>query len=139
MGDSLGPVPIPDPPVISAFPLRGDFGSGYDYTPPVAIHVTDQPGLRSEQRYLLGSRTRRFRVARARGLACHEYDPLKSHWIQASGAYAQFPYTHWGPDGSFTVTARYENPNIQFDHLVGMLCSDSGITLLEVPTTTPSY
>ena len=54
MSDTLGPITIPDPPVISAFPLQGDFGSGVDFTPPIATHVFDQPGLKTEQRYLMG-------------------------------------------------------------------------------------
>src|SRR4030095_8736918 len=37
------------------------------------------------------------------------------------------------------VTARYENPSIAFPHLVGMITSDPGVTLLEVPTVVPSY
>lgn len=140
MSDMLGPVPIPDPPVIAAFPLRPEYGSGVDFTPPVAIHVFDEPGLKTEQRFLMGPGVRRFRVTRSRGLACEEYDQLKAHWVQGRGAYAQFPYTHYSPDGtSFTVTARYENPSITFDHLVGLLCNDPGITLFEVPTATPAY
>jgi hypothetical protein len=139
MSDTLGPITIPDPPVIGAFPLQGDYGSGFDQTPPTAAHVFEQPGLRTEQRFLLGPGVRRFRVVRSRGLACNEYDNLKAHWLQAQGGYAQFPYTHWGPGGSEAVTARYENPSIQFDHLVAMLTNDPGVTLLEVPTVVPAY
>jgi hypothetical protein len=138
MADSLGPVPIPDPPVIGAFPFSGEYGTGYDFQPPIATHTFDQPGLKTEQRYLLGSGARRFRVTRDR-LACQEYDALKSHWTQAQGTYAQFPYTHQQPDGPLTVTARYENPNLTLNQLVGLLASDPGITLLEVPTGTPGY
>lgn len=138
MSDSLGPIPIPDPPVIPAFPLRADFGSGLDYTPPIATHVFDQPGLKTEQRYLLGSGIRRFRIAKDH-LSCDEYDNLLAHFELAQGNYAQFPYTHPMPDGLHTVTARYENPNLAFAHLVGMITGDPGVTLLEVPTVVPSY
>ena len=139
MGDFLGPIAITDPPVLTTkFPLRGDYGSGADLTPPIAIHVFDQPGLKTEQRYLLGDGARRFRI-RKDHLSCHEYDDLKAHWQQAQGGYASFPYDHWGPAGLETVTARYENPNLAFDHLVGLVTGDPGLTLLEVPTVTPSY
>ena len=50
LNDSLGPIPIPDPPTIAAFPLRGDFGGGIDLQPPLAGHLFDQPGLKTEQR-----------------------------------------------------------------------------------------
>jgi hypothetical protein len=138
MSDSLGPIPIPDPPVIGAFPLRGDFGSGVDLTPPIAIHVFDQPGLRTEQRYLLGTGARRFRVHKDH-LSCNEYDNLKAHWQQAQGVYAQFPYQHWGPGGSQAFTARYENPNLSIDQLVGLVTGDPGVTLLEIPAVTPTF
>jgi hypothetical protein len=139
MGDMLGPVPVPDPPLISQFPLTGDYGTGADLTPPIAIHVFDQPGLRTEQRYMLGSGARRFRIQKDH-LACGDYDALKTHWLQAQGQYAYFPYRHPKPDGTFEiVNARYENPNLALDHLVGLICSNPGLTLLEVPTTTPSY
>jgi len=139
MSDTLGGIAVPDPPVIAAFPFAGEYGSGYDFTPPVATHVFNQPGLKTEQRYLLGSGARRFRVTRTRGLACDEYENLQSHWKQAQGSYAQFPYTYTTPGGVITVTCRYENPMVSFDHLVGMLCSDPGITLLEIPGTSPVY
>jgi hypothetical protein len=138
MSDNLGAIVVPDPPTISAFPIQGMFGSGIDYTPPIAIHSFDQPGLKTEQRYLLGSGTRRFRIVKDH-LSCNEYDDLKSHFEQAQASYAQFPYTHATPGGNITVTARYENPNLAFPHLVGMLTSDPGVTLLEVPTVVPSY
>ena len=149
MSDMLGPVPIPDPPTIAAFPLKPDYGSGLDFTPTIAIHSFDQPGLKTEQRYLMGSGARRFRIVKDH-LSCSEYDNLKAHFEQAQASYAQFPYTHPLPSGmaahdtppgavSITVTARYENPNIAFPHLVGMLTSDPGVTLLEVPTVVPSY
>ncbi len=138
MSDSLGPITIPDPPVIDAFPLQPDYGSGLDFTPPIAVHVFDQPGLKTEQRYLLGSGYRRFRIVKEH-LSCDEYDNLKAHFEEAQGGYAQFLYTHPTASGNITVTARYENPNLTFPHLVGMITSDPGVTLLEVPTVTPGY
>lgn len=138
MSDSLGPIVVPDPPTISAFPFQPDYGGGIDYTPPIAIHSFDQPGLKTEQRYLLGSGARRFRIVKDH-LSCDEYDNLKAHFEQAQGSYAQFPYTHPTPAGNITVTARYENPNIAIPHLLGVITSDPGVTLLEVPTVVPAY
>ena len=133
MGDSLGPIAIPDPPTIGAFPFVGEYTSGIDFEPQIVTHVFDQPGLKTEQRYLMGPGVRRFRVYRDL-LACEDYDALKSHFEQATGMYAQFPFTVWKPDGSETVTARYENPNLSFNQLVGLMASDPGCTLLEIPT-----
>ena len=136
--DYLGTIPIPDPPFISQFPFQGDYHTGADLDPPVAIHVFDQPGLKTEQRYILGSGARRFRVQKDR-LSCSEYDALKAHWQQAQGQYASFIYPHVFPDGVRLLTARYENPNLSIDQMVGLLASTSGVTLLEVPSTTPNY
>jgi hypothetical protein len=147
--DSLGPVPVPTPPVIGAFPLRPDFGGGVDYAPVIVVHTFDQPGLKTEQRYLMSPSTmRRFRFVKNH-LSCTEYDDLKSHWEQAQGAYAQFPYTIYKPlpfvkpNGPIhtteTVTARYENPSVSFDYMVALLVNGPGITLLEIPQTVPSY
>lgn len=136
--DFLGPILVPEPPLISPFPLHTDFGGGADLAPAVSIHSFDQPGLKTEQRFVLGNGVRRFRFQKDH-LSCSEYDNLKAHWIQAQGTYAQFPYTHYNPTGPITVTVRYENPVLDFNHLVGLLTGDPGITLLEVPTTFPTY
>ena len=154
--DSLGPVPIPAPPTIGAFPLRPDFGIGIDYNPAVVVHTFDQPGLKTEQRYLLApTGARRFKFAKQH-LSCREYDDLKAHFEQAQGGYAQFPYTvyepgpghgvpvhpHDTPQQTWTtesVIARYENPNISFDYMVALLMNGPGLSFLEVPQTTPSY
>jgi hypothetical protein len=138
VSDSLGPIPIPDPPRISPFPLIADYTSGTDYAPPIASHVFDQPGLKTEQRYLLGPGVRRFRFFRDQ-LACQDYDNLRAHFEQAQGLYAIFDYRNPNPAGIETVTARYENPNVTFSQLVGLMASDPGVTFLEVPQTTPAY
>ena len=133
MPEFLGSIAIPDPVTISAFPLTSDYGGGFDIEVPIVTHLFDQPGLKTEQRFVLGSGARRFRV-RKDHLSCSEYDLLKAHWQSASGMYAQFPYTYRGA-AIETVTARYENPSLAFPHLVGLLTSDPGVTLLEIPPT----
>ncbi len=155
---SLGPVPIPDPPTIAPFPngpggsLRPDFGTGIDYNPAVAVHTFDQPGLKTEQRYLLAPQgARRFKFAKHH-LSCTQYDDLRAHFMQAQGGYAQFPFTVWTPGlghgipgatlpayTTETVMARYENPNISFDYMAALLVNGPGLTFLEVPQTEPQY
>lgn len=138
MGDFLGPVAIPDPPTISAFPLRSDYGTGLDESPNIASHLFDQPGLKTEQRFLLGRIVRRYRV-RKDHLSCDELNQLRAHWQLAQGAYAQFPYTYPTPKGNVVATVHYENPSITFNQLVGMITGDPGVTLLEVNTGTENY
>jgi hypothetical protein len=135
--ETLGPIQIPDPVVIDPFPLTGDYGGGMDWLPPVAVHLFDQPGLKTEQRFVLGSGARRFRVQRDH-LSCDDYERLKAHWIQAQGCYAQFPFGYVQPDGTVaTYTVRYENPMISFDHLIGLLTGNPGVTLMEVSNAAP--
>src|SRR5947209_7527489 len=134
----LGPITVPDPPLIAPFPLNGEYGSGMDWTPNIAVHVFDQPGLKTEQRYVIGSGARRFRV-RKDHLSCDEYDNLKAHWEQAQGVYAYFPYQHPSPSGMVSFNVHYENPNLTFEQLTGLITGDPGVTLIEVPAVTPSY
>ena len=137
--DFLGPIEIIPPPLIDPFPLKGDFGTGMDFEPPIATHVFDQPGLKTEQRFQLGDGARRFRVHRDH-LSCTEYDLLKAHWIQARGLYAEFLYTYTGADQQpVDYRVRYENPNIAFDHMVGLITGWPGLTLVEVGQATPTY
>jgi hypothetical protein len=135
--ETLGPIQIPDPVVIDPFPLAGDYGGGMDWLPPVAVHLFDQPGLKTEQRFVLGSGARRFRVQRDH-LSCDDYERLKAHWIQAQGCYAQFPFGYVEPGGAVaTYTVRYENPMISFDHLIGLITGNPGVTLVEVSNAAP--
>ena len=137
--DQLGPIPISNPPTIGDFPLKGDFGSGLDHAPVIAVHQFDQPGLKVEQRFILAGGARRFRIQRAR-LACSEYDLLREHWEQAYGVYAQFKFTYRLADGSDEVyTCRYENPMLSFSQMMGMLMGTPGITLLEIPAPPDPY
>jgi hypothetical protein len=139
VADSLGPIPIPDPPTIGAFPLKVEYGSGFDYAPPIAVQQFDQAGLKVEQRFIMGGGAKHFRVQRAR-LACSEYDELRAHWEQAYGVYAQFPFTYSTPDGvDETYTCRYEKPAISFQQLMASIMNVNGLTLLEIPTPPAPY
>jgi len=64
MADSIGGITITDPPVIAAFPVTVDYGGGLDYNPDVSVHVFDAPDLKTEQRFVMGSGSRRLRVRR---------------------------------------------------------------------------
>ena len=139
MAETLGPIPIPDPVTIADFPLTADYGGGMDFDPPTVIQSFDQPGLKTEQRFLVGDGARRFRFHRDH-LSCSEYERLKQHWAQAQGTYAQFRYTYRGGAlGSETLIVRYENPSLSFPHMIGLITGDPGLTLLEVPVTIPPY
>ena len=137
--DSLGPIAIPTPPTIGAFPILPDYGTGSDYQPPIAVHTFGQAGLKTEQRFLMApTGPRKWRFAKNH-LSCTEYDDLKGHWEQSQGVYAQFPLTVYEPAGPTTYTVRYEQPTVAFDHLVALLTQGPGITFLEQPETTQSY
>jgi len=137
--DSLGPIPIPTPPTIGAFPIKPDWGTGADYEPPIVTHTFSQAGLKTEQRFLMAPYgPRRFRFAKNH-LSCREYDDLKAHWEQAQGVYALFPLVMYEPIGQTTYTVRYGDPTLAFDHMVALLTQGPGITFLEQPETTVAY
>jgi hypothetical protein len=137
--DSLGPIDIPIPPTINAFPLIPDYGTGADYSPPIITHTFGQAGLKTEQRFLMAPYGPRvFRFAKNH-LSCTEYDNLKAHWEQAQGVYAQFPLTMYEPVSQTTYAVRYQNPTLAFDYMVSLLTQGPGITFLEQPETTASY
>jgi len=129
MADNLGPIPIPEPPVIAKFPLKIDYGTGMDIQPQIAVHQFDQPGLKTEHRIVMGDGLRRFRVRKDK-LSCTEYDNLLAHWKAAQGGYAVFPFDYYGPGGVETYQVRYENPNITFAQMTAMITGDPGILLV---------
>jgi hypothetical protein len=135
--DSLGPVPIPDPPLIADFPLRPDYGGGQEIGSRVVTHLMDQPGLKTEQRIFMGDGARRFRVRKAR-LACREYDDLKAHWTSAYGTYAEFHYDHpVSRTAVERVRVRYADQTLSIDHQAGLL-GTVGLVLAEVPQASPT-
>ena len=145
MADFLGPVPIPEPPGpeppanIPDFPFRGDFGTSQEIPDRIVAHLLDQPGLKTEQRFFVGDGARRFRVRKYQ-LDCAEYDALKTHWQSAQGVYAEFNYQHPLSHNTFqTFRVRYADPQLTFQHVVDLTCSDPGLTLIEVPQVTPAY
>lgn len=131
MSGSLGPIPIPDPPQITAFPLKVDYGTARELDHIEYVHRFDAPGLKTEQRFYRGAGARRFRIRKV-NLACKQYETLRNHWDQARGVYAYFPYSHPNQDGSTeTVFCRYADPVISFDHQAALLAGDPGLTLIE--------
>ena len=138
MPDYIGGLPVTDPPVISAFPIKVDFGGGIDYQPDVSMHVFDEVDLKTEQRFVMGPGSRRIRVRRDH-LTKDEYSLLKNHYLQAQGVYASFPITTLGPGGKEIWNVRYENPAIAFDHMAAMLTGDPGLTLIVVPDAPGSW
>jgi hypothetical protein len=138
MPDSLGPVPIPDPPLVDPFPLVADFGSGQEIPERVVSHLMDQPGLKTEQRFFLGDGARRFRVRKYQ-LSCGEYETFKTHWESARGVHAEFDYEHPTSESTFqTYRVRYADTGITLQHTVDLLLNDPGIVLVECPQATPT-
>ena len=134
MADFLGPIEIPVPPEIADFPLQPDYDSTQETDALLHVHLFDSPGLKTEQRYYRGPGPRRFRVRKAY-LKCNEYDDLKNHWNLARGVWGRFRYTV--PQTGEGVWVHYGDPVLRFEHLVGMLTSDPGITLIEAKDTDP--
>lgn len=136
MPDYLGPIPIPDPVVISPFPFRADYGASQEIPDRIIAHQMD-PEIKAEQRFYLGDGARRFRVRKYR-LDCQEYDDLKAHWQDAQGVFKEFDYQHPISHTEFqTFRVRYSDPTLTFNHMVDLATGDPGLTLIEVPQATP--
>ena len=131
MPDSLGPIVIPEPSKIDPFPFQYDYGSAVEMPQSIVVHLFDQPGLKTEQRFIQGDRPRRWRL-RIPELYCDDYEQLRDHWEAARGPYAYFDFSYPKPGGGYeTVEVRYESPTISWQHLSGLRTGDPGIVLVE--------
>lgn len=133
MTEYLGNVEIPDIVASGVFPVVPDYGFGVAQAPRVAIHQFGSGNAKIEQRFLLGTGSRRFTVRR---LQMNEADriALRNFWEIAYGPYGAFTYNAPNTNGIGTTahTCRFVNEPLSWEYLSDCI-SSVGVTLIEIP------
>lgn len=122
-------------------------GAGQSYT--ITNRITTTGGrtedrsfsgnAKIEQRFLLGNGTKRFSVRRA-SLKESDRIALRNFWESKYGPYGAFTYNAPNDNGigATAYTCRFANEPLSWEMLRDDLCS-IGVTLVEIPTTLPTY
>lgn len=120
------------------FPIVPDWGYGYAQAPHVVIHQFGSGNAKIEQRFYLGTSAKRFTVRRAR-LTAPERVALRDFY-EAHTPYQSFTYNCPNDNGTGTTAykVRFAEEPLSFTDLSDYICS-TGVTLIEVPTTAPTY
>jgi hypothetical protein len=139
MPDYIGNVPVPEIAPSGIFPLVPDYPYGIARAPEVVIHAFGSGNAKIEQRFLLGTGTRQFTVRKA-WLRDSERIALRNFWETKYGPYGAFTYNAPNADGTGTspVICRFANEPLSWEMVSEWACS-LGVTLIEIPATTPTY
>ena len=139
MPDYLGNIPVPEIAPSGTFPIVPDYPHGRAWRPDVAIHQFGSGNCKVEQRFLLGTGAKRFTLRRQCLRDC-ERIALRNFWESKYGPYGAFTYHAPNDDGNGTTpyTCRFANEPLSWEMVADWACS-LGITLVEIPSTTPSY
>lgn len=139
MPDYLGNIAVPEIVPGGVFPLVSDFPHGHSRAREVAVHQFGSGNAKIEQRFLLGTGARRFTIRR-NWLRDADRIALRNFWESKYGPYGAFTYNASTDDGSSTTayTCRFANEPLSWEMVADWACS-LGVTLIEIPTTSPSY
>jgi hypothetical protein len=139
MPDYLGNIPVPEITPSGVFPIIPDYPHGRAQAPEVVIHQFGSGNTKIEQRFLLGTGAKRFTVRKAR-LRETDRIALRDFWEQHYGPYGAFYYDAPNDDGQGTTryVCRFADEPLSWEMLGAAVCS-VGITLIEIPQSTPSY
>lgn len=140
---TIGRITFSDPTTTGTFPIVPDFGFGFAIEPEVVVHpflASSATGAKREQRFQVGSGALRFVVRRSR-LKKSDRDALVAFWdARNTSGFQTFTYNCPNATGSGTTayTVRFEREPLSLDYLIDWLVT-TGVTLVQVPTSTPSY
>jgi hypothetical protein len=139
MPDHLGNIPVPEIQPSGTFPIVPDYPHGRAWRPDVVVHQFGSGNSKIEQRFLLGTGAKRFTVRRA-WLRDSERIALRNFWESKYGPYGAFTYNVPNDDGLSTTpyTCRFANEPLSWEMVAHHACS-LGVTLIEIPTTSPTY
>src|SRR5579884_1872655 len=139
MPDTIGNIAVPEITPSGTFPIVPDYPHGRAQRPEVVIHQFGSGNAKIEQRFLLGTGAKRFTVRRA-WLRDSERIALRNFWESKYGPYGAFTYNGPNDDGIGTTPyiCRFANEPLSWEMVADWACS-VGVTLVEIPTTTPAY
>jgi len=133
VSDTLGNVPVPDPPVIAApFPLKPPFGMNINVPSRMAVHTFYSGDGKTEQRFYLGPGAREWKWTQEADET--ERKAVRDFWESLQGSFALFTFDAPNADGTTSATTvRFASEPLVFTYGVGML-SQIQIHLVEVLT-----
>jgi len=139
MPDHIGNIAVPEIAPSGVFPLVPDFPLEVRRDHEVVVHQFGSGNSKIEQRFLLGTGTRRFTI-RKNWLRDADRIALRNFWESKYGPYGAFAYNAPNDDGIGTtpVTCRFANEPLSWEMVADWACS-LGVTLVEIPQTSPSY
>ncbi|MCL4783443.1 MAG: hypothetical protein KJZ70_10450 [Bryobacterales bacterium] len=138
MADYIGNVLVPEIAPSGIFPLVPDYPYGIARAPEVVIHSFGSGNAKIEQRFVFGTGTRQFNIRKA-WLHDSERIALRNFWETKYGPYGAFTYNAPSVDGTGTtpIICRFANEPLSWEMVSDWACS-LGVTLIEVPTVTPT-
>jgi hypothetical protein len=137
--DYLGNIPVPEIAPSGVFPLTPDYPLEVRRDHEVVVHQFGSGNSKMEQRFLLGAGARRFTI-RKHWLRDADRIALRNFWESKYGPYGAFTYNAPNDDGLGTapVICRFANEPLSWEMVADWACS-LGVTLIEIPQTSPSY
>src|SRR5579885_1407225 len=139
MPDFIGNIAVPEIAPSGVFPLVPDYPLQVRRDHGVVVHQFGSGNVKIEQRMLVGTGARRFTI-RKQWLRDAERIALRNFWESKYGPYGAFTY-HAPNDsglGTTPVICRFANEPLSWEMVADWTCS-LGVTLIEIPQTSPSY
>jgi len=135
----IGNIEVPEVVSSGTFPIAPEFGYGYAQSPDVVVHQFGSSNAKIEQRFYRGSNAKHFVVRRSR-LSEAGRIALRDFWEGKYGAYGAFTYNCPNDTGVGTTayTVRFADEPLSWEFLADTV-SSIGVTLIEIPTTAPTY
>jgi hypothetical protein len=135
--DNIGHIPVPTLLATGTFPIKSEYPHGRAHEPELAIHRFASRDAKTEQRFLLGNGVVKFTIKRA--MPRTERIAFVTFWRNNQGANGQFTYNAPNLDGTTTAyTCRFADPQLTLESAASLIAT-VGITIVGVPTTTPTY
>ncbi len=135
----IGNIPVPEIIPVGTFPIVPDYPFGRAHDPQVIVHQFGSGDAKIEQRFFLGDGAKRFTVRKA-AMRKSEREALRDFWEARRGPYGAFTYD--APDeggaGTTPFICRFANEPLSWQ-MISDRASSVGVTLIEIPDTSPSY
>jgi hypothetical protein len=137
--DYIGNIAVPEIVPSGMFPLTPDYPLEVRRDHEVVVHQFGSGNAKVEQRFLLGTGGRRFTI-RKQWLRDADRIALRNFWETKYGPYGAFTYHAPNDSGTGTtpVICRFANEPLSWEMAADWVCS-LGVTLIEIPQTSPSY